>query len=214
MRTTIAITGLCALLLSGCATQDFVREQVAPVQTQVGELREQVQTQDKGLKALDTRMLAGEERIQALQHEAVARAQAASAAAAATRAEGRPAEAPAPGFAMSVLLNDDRIKFRHGRAELSPEGAAELDQLLGRLKTENKPAFLEIQGHTDASGSSAVNQRLGEMRAEAVRLHLARAGMPLVRMATISYGESAPMADNRSAEGRSQNRRVQLVVLR
>ena len=214
MRTTSTSLGLCVLLLGGCASHDFVREQVAPVQAQVGELRQQVQVHDSGLKALDTRVKSGEERIQALQQEALARAQADSSAAA-TRAGGAAAAAAAaPGFAMSIILSDDRIKFRHGRAELSTEGAAELDQLLGRLKTENRPAFLEIQGHTDASGSNAVNQRLGEMRAEAVRVHLARGGMPLVRMATISYGESAPMADNRSAEGRSQNRRVQLVVLR
>jgi outer membrane protein OmpA-like peptidoglycan-associated protein len=212
MRTTSATLGLCVLLLGGCATQDFVREQVAPVQAQVGELRGQVQAQDSGLKALDARVKTGEERVQALQQEALTRAQAASSAAA--RAEPTTAPVPVPGFAMSMVLSDDRIKFRNGRAELSTEGAAELDQLLGRLKSENRPTFLEIQGHTDARGPSAMNQRLGQMRAEAVRLHLARAGMPLVRMATISYGESAPMADNGNAEGRSQNRRVQLVVLR
>jgi outer membrane protein OmpA-like peptidoglycan-associated protein len=213
MKTATLNLGLCALLLGGCASQDFVREQVAPVQGQVGELRDRVQTQEGSLRTLDARMKTGEERIQALQQEALARAQAASAVVPRSEAVAAP-PVPAPGFAMSVLLSDDRIKFRHGRAELSPEGATELDQLLARLKSENRPAFLEIQGHTDASGSSAVNQQLGQMRAEAVRMHMAKAGMPLVRMATISYGESAPMADNRSAEGRSQNRRVQLVVLR
>jgi outer membrane protein OmpA-like peptidoglycan-associated protein len=212
MRTTSAALGLGVLLLGGCATQDFVREQVAPVQAQVGELRGQVQAQDSSLKALDGRMKTGEERIQALQQEAQARAQAATAAAA--QAQPAAAPAPVPGFAMSVVLRDDRIKFRRGRAELSAEGAAELDQLVARLKAEDKPAFLEIQGHADAQGSNATNLRLGLMRAEAVRLHLARAGMPLPRMSTISYGESAPMADNATADGRSQNRRVQLVVLR
>ena len=47
-----------------------------------------------------------------------------------------------------------------------------------------------------------------------MRLHLARAGLPLARMATISYGESAPVADNGTREGRSANRRVQVVVMR
>jgi outer membrane protein OmpA-like peptidoglycan-associated protein len=47
-----------------------------------------------------------------------------------------------------------------------------------------------------------------------VRLHLARAGLPLARMATISYGKSAPLADNSTREGRSTNRRVQLMVMR
>jgi outer membrane protein OmpA-like peptidoglycan-associated protein len=203
-----------ATVLGGCATQDFVKEQVAPVQAQVGELRSQVQAQDGSLRALDTRVKGSEERILALQQEAVARAAAAREAAAAPAVAGAAPSPPGPGFAMSVVLSDDRIKFRHGQAELSAEGAAELDQLVGRLKADNKPVFLEIQGHTDASGTPAVNQRLGQLRADTVRLHLAKAGMPAVRMATISYGESAPMADNRTAEGRSLNRRVQLVVLR
>jgi outer membrane protein OmpA-like peptidoglycan-associated protein len=217
MKTTSRIVKLGALALAtalgGCATQDYVKEQVSPVQAQVGELRTQVQAQDAGLKALDGRVKGSEDRIQALQQEALARAQAASAAAAQPATASAPA-VPAPGFAMSVILSDDRIKFRRGHAELSSEGAAELDQLVGRLKSDNQPVFLEIQGHTDATGSPEVNQRLGQLRADAVRQHLARAGMPVLRMATISYGESAPMADNKTADGRSQNRRVQLVVLR
>ena len=82
------------------------------------------------------------------------------------------------------------------------------------MKADNKPVFLEIQGHTDATGSTALNHQLGLQRADAVRQHLAQAGMPLHRIATISYGETAPMADNTSAEGRSLNRRVQLVLMR
>jgi outer membrane protein OmpA-like peptidoglycan-associated protein len=208
------------LALSGCATPDFVREQVAPVQSQVGELRTQVQAQDGSLKALDGRVKTSEERIELLQQEALARAKAASEAAAAAAAAGQSASAaaaaapPAPTFAMSVILTDDRVRFQHGKAALSSEGAAELDQLLGRLKADNKPVFVEIQGHTDASGTDAVNLRLGQQRAEAVRLHLARAGMPVARMAAISYGETAPLADNKTSDGRRQNRRVQVVVLR
>jgi outer membrane protein OmpA-like peptidoglycan-associated protein len=192
---------LSALALGGCATQDFVRETVAPVQTKVDGLQQRVQANDEGLKALGTRVKLGEDRVQALQQEAQARAAAA----------GKVRE---PGFMLSTLLTDDKIKFTHGRAQLSAEAGTELDQLLAKLKADNVPAFVEIQGHTDASGSEALNQRLGLQRAEAVRQHLARAGMPLHRVATISYGESAPMADNRSAEGRSLNRRVQVVVLR
>jgi outer membrane protein OmpA-like peptidoglycan-associated protein len=192
---------LAALALGGCATQDFVRETVAPVQTQVTGLQQRVQTTDDGVKALDTRMKRGEERIQALQDEAKARAAAA----------GKVRE---PSFLMSTLLTDDKIKFAHGKALLSAEAGSELDQLLARLKSDNLPVFVEIQGHTDTTGSEALNQRLGLQRAEAVRQHLARAGMPLHRVATISYGASAPMADNRSAEGRQLNRRVQVVVLR
>lgn len=190
------------VLLSGCATQDFVRESVAPVQTRVDNLGTRVQANDEGLKALDGRLQGSEARIQALQQEAAARAQAA-------------ANLPKPpGLLMSTVLTDDKIKFSSGRAQLTGEAGRELDQLVARLKADNQPVFVEIQGHTDATGSEAVNQQLGLQRAEAVRLHLARAGLPLVRMATISYGESAPLADNTTREGRSTNRRVQLIVMR
>lgn len=164
-----------------------------------------MQAQDEGLKSLDGRMSerlkTQDERIRLLQADAQARAAAA----------GKIRE---PGFLMSTLLSDDRVKFKQGRAVLSPEAGSEIDQLLAKLKSDNQPVYLEIQGHTDNSGSADFNQRLGAERAEAVRQHLARAGVPLHRMATISYGESAPMADNSSAQGRSQNRRVQLVVMR
>ena len=191
-----------AMLLSACATRDFVRETVAPVQTSVDGLGTRVQTHDESLKALDGRLQGSEARIQALQQEAAARAQAAN-------------NLPAPpGLLMSTVLTDDKIKFKSGRAELTGPAGQELDELVAKLKADNQPVFIEIQGHTDATGSDTVNQQLGLKRAEAVRLYLARAGLPLARMATISYGESAPLADNNTREGRSTNRRVQLIVMR
>lgn len=190
------------VLLSACATKEFVKETVAPVQTSVDGLGARVQAHDEGLKALDGRLQGSEARIQALQQEAAERAQA---------AKNLPAP---PGLLMSVLLSDDKIKFSSGRAQLTDEGGRELDQLVAKLKADNQPVFIEIQGHTDSTGSDAFNQQLGLKRAEAVRLYLARAGLPLVRMATISYGETAPLADNRTREGRSTNRRVQLIVMR
>jgi outer membrane protein OmpA-like peptidoglycan-associated protein len=191
-----------ALLLSACATKDFVRETVAPVQTSVDGLGTRLQAHDDGLKALDGRMQGSEARIEALQQEAAARAQAAN-------------NLPAPpGLLMSTVLTHDKIKFSSGRAKLTEEAGRELDQLVAKLKADNQPVFVEIQGHTDATGSAAVNEQLGLQRAEAVRQHLARAGLPLARMATISYGATAPLADNRTRDGRSTNRRVQLIVMR
>lgn len=201
-RLSPLIVASSVLLLSACATQDFVKESVAPVQTSVDGLGARVQAQEDGLKALDGRVQGSEARIQALQQEAAARAQAA-------------ANLPKPpGLLMSTVLTDDKIKFSSGHAQLTAQAGRELDQLVAKLKADNQPVFVEIQGHTDATGSDALNQQLGLQRAEAVRLYLARAGLPLVRMATISYGESAPLADNATREGRSTNRRVQLIVMR
>jgi len=73
--------------------------------------------------------------------------------------------------------------------------------------------YLEIQGHTDDTGAKTHNMRLGEDRAEAVRLFFNQQGVALNRMSTISYGDTAPVAPNTTPEGRSQNRRVVVVVL-
>lgn len=201
-RLSPLIVASSVLLLSACATQDFVRETVAPVQTRVDGLDARVQTHDDSLKAMDGRLQGSEARIAALQQDAAARAQILN-------------NLPKPpGLLMSTVLTDDKIKFSSGRAQLTDQAGQELDQLVAKLKADNQPVFVEIQGHTDATGSDAMNQQLGLKRAEAVRLHLARAGLPLARMATISYGESAPLADNNTREGRSLNRRVQLIVMR
>jgi peptidoglycan-associated lipoprotein len=209
-------TLVCVVLLAGCATKDFVLETVAPVQTQASALQQRLdgvqQTMQQGLDqnkqehaALAGRVTANDERVQALsralEQEAVARAKA-------MQSLPEPAK-----FVMSTVLKDERFKFANGKAELRAEAGAELDRLSAQLKADNKPVFVEIQGHADSTGSPAYNQALGQARAEAVRLHLARAGVPLARMATISYGESAPVAANTSAAGRSQNRRVVVVVM-
>jgi outer membrane protein OmpA-like peptidoglycan-associated protein len=201
-RLSSLIVASSVVLLSACATKDFVKETVAPVQSSVDGLGTRVQAHDEGLKALDTRLQGSESRIQALQKDAAERAQILN-------------NLPKPPtLLMTTVLTDDKVRFKSGRAELSDEAGRDLDQLVAKLKADNQPAYIEIQGHTDATGSDAMNQQLGLKRAEAVRLYLARAGLPLPRMTTISYGESAPLADNNSREGRSTNRRVQVIVMR
>jgi outer membrane protein OmpA-like peptidoglycan-associated protein len=114
----------------------------------------------------------------------------------------------------SVLLNDDKVKFDHGRALLSTSAASELDSLAQNIKGYGKALYLEIEGHTDSSGEEQFNLQLGESRAAAVRNYLLeKGGLPLHAMSTISYGESKPVADNSTQDGRSQNRRVVIRVL-
>lgn len=116
-------------------------------------------------------------------------------------------------FLYEVVLSDDSVKFPVDRDALSPEAEARLSELVQRLTSENRNVYLEIQGHTDASGDAAHNEQLGQARAEAVRRYLSRQGIALNRMATISYGEDSPVASNETPEGRAQNRRVAIIVL-
>ncbi len=116
-------------------------------------------------------------------------------------------------FLYQVVLSDDSVKFPTDEHALSPEAEARLGELAQRLAGENRNVYLEIQGFTDSTGDMGYNEKLGEARAEAVRRYLNKSGVALNRMATISYGEDQPVADNGTPEGRAQNRRVTIVVL-
>ena len=188
----LTMTGLIlvgGLALTGCATQRYVDTHVAAVQSQVTDVQGHQQAQDAQLSQLDQST-----------REALQRAEAAN-----KLAEGK--------FVYSMVLSDDSVKFPLDSAKLSPEAETRLMALAEKLKGENKNVYLEIQGHTDATGPEPVNMSLGEKRAEAVRLFMNKAGVALNRMNAISYGEEVPVADNKSRTGRAQNRRVVVVVL-
>jgi outer membrane protein OmpA-like peptidoglycan-associated protein len=113
-------------------------------------------------------------------------------------------------FLYSEVLSDDSMKFGVDKSDLSPEAQARLDAFVEKLKTENKNVYVEVQGHTDSTGSKQYNYELGERRAEAVRRYLNQHGVALNRIGTISYGPDAPVAPNDTREGRQANRRVVL----
>lgn len=155
---------------------------------------------DRSVTALEARQNARMDQIDRTAQDALERAIAAG-----KLAEGK--------FLYSVTLTDDAVKFASGRWGLSSEAQKNLGELVGRLKGDNRDAYLEIQGHTDDTGSAAMNHALGLRRAEAVRLYLYNLGVPLNRMATISFGEDKPVASNADDAGRAVNRRVVVMVL-
>jgi outer membrane protein OmpA-like peptidoglycan-associated protein len=116
-------------------------------------------------------------------------------------------------FLYSLVLSDDSMKFGPGKSTLTPEAQARLDAFASKLTTDNRNVYVEIQGHTDASGNKLANYKIGEERAETVRRYLNQHGVALNRMGTISYGADAPVAPNNNREGRQANRRVVLLVL-
>ena len=116
-------------------------------------------------------------------------------------------------FLYQMVLSDDSVKFPVDGSQLSPEAQTRLADFVQKLKTDNKNVYLEIQGHTDSTGSKAFNMHLGAERSEAVRLFMNEQGVPLNRMATISYGDTVPVAPNNTREGRAQNRRVVVIVM-
>jgi peptidoglycan-associated lipoprotein len=112
-----------------------------------------------------------------------------------------------------VKLSNDQVKFGFNQAKLPDSATRALDALINQIKGYGKAVYVEIEGHTDSTGSESYNQKLGQGRAEAVRDYMASKGVPLHAISTISYGETKPVADNGTREGREANRRVVVRVL-
>jgi outer membrane protein OmpA-like peptidoglycan-associated protein len=101
------------------------------------------------------------------------------------------------------------VTFETGRSTLKPDSYTILDIVAASL-IANPDIKIEIAGHTDNTGSAATNMRLSQARADAVRAYLARKGVAPDRMVARGYGSSQPVASNATADGRAQNRRVEL----
>jgi outer membrane protein OmpA-like peptidoglycan-associated protein len=104
--------------------------------------------------------------------------------------------------------------FAFDSAVLAPEAQQAIDGLIADLEGTEQLMFF-IAGHTDATGSEDYNYELGRKRAESVARYLvAKKGIDPFRISTVSYGESAPVAENDTPEGRRQNRRVEILIYR
>ena len=204
----VVATAAIAVLLGACATTKSVDQKIADAQVQqaqkINSIEGQVEDLQQKQKATDTRIDQTNAKVEQLGQEAadaLKRAQDAG-----VLAKGK--------VAFQQTFNEDRVRFATGKYELDAQAKAALDDFAGKVKALNEPYFIEIQGHTDDVGGKRFNEDLGERRAEAVRRYLARQfTLPLNRMSTISYGDTLPVASNKTRKGRAQNRRVVIVVL-
>jgi outer membrane protein OmpA-like peptidoglycan-associated protein len=110
----------------------------------------------------------------------------------------------------TLVLSD--VVFASGGSDLKPGAIERLRPLTGYLQTNNT-VRVQIDGHTDGQGTNAANQALSDRRAKAVGAMLIGTGIDGARIETIGHGESEPVADNRTAAGRQQNRRVELTLV-
>jgi peptidoglycan-associated lipoprotein len=204
----LVVATLFVVSLGACATSKSVDEKIAAAQAQNSQKIESVSTQVEDLqakqKATDAHLQQTDQQISQLSataQDALKRAQDAG-----VLAKGK--------VVFEQAFNEDRVKFKSGKYELSKDSQAALDEFAGKVKALNEQYFIEIQGHTDSVGGKRYNEDLGERRAESVRRYLSKSQqLPLNRMSTISYGDSAPVTDNKTRAHRAENRRVVLVVL-
>jgi len=123
-----------------------------------------------------------------------------------------PAKAPAPKPTTQKVTFAADVLFDFDKAVLKPEGKAKLDELVTKLKGIALEVIIAI-GHTDRIGSKEYNQKLSVRRAESVKAHLVSKGIEANRIYTEGKGEHQPVADNKTKEGRAQNRRVEVEVV-
>lgn len=125
----------------------------------------------------------------------------------------KPASKPAPIVTPEKpTLVLEGVTFETDSAKLRPESREILDRVAESLRAWPE-IRVEVQGHTDATGSTAHNLALSQARADAVRIHLAGRGVDPSRLVAKGYGESKPLAPNTTREGKAKNRRVELVKL-
>jgi peptidoglycan-associated lipoprotein len=220
MKKLVVAAPILALALGGttaCATKKMVR-------TQVGEVNGKVETLSKSVEETQERTRANEARIGEVDQKAQAagqradaagrRADEARAAADAVNARADSLERASKRLVYEVTLSEDKGGFKFGKATMPDEAKADIDQLVQQLKANPNGAFIEIEGHTDNTGGTDMNYKLGLERAEAVKRYLyEQHQVPLHKISVISYGEEKPIAPNKTKAGRAQNRRVVIKVL-
>jgi len=220
MKKFFIAVPIVALALGGstaCATKKFVRGEVTQV-------NDKVDTLSKSVEENQERTRTNEGRIGEVDQKAAAAGQAATAAQGradeAYGAAGKAAERveavdkASKRLVYEVVLSEDKGNFKFGKATMPDETKGELDTLVQQLKANPNGAYIEIEGHTDNVGNKELNYKLGMERAENVKRYLYETHqVPLHKINVISYGEDKPVGDNKTKDGRSQNRRVVIKVL-
>ncbi len=215
-RTVVAVLAM-AFAGSACATKGFVRESVSEVNDKVETLGQSLEATQQATKENAARITQVDQKAE--QAGASAKTAQTSAATARTAADTAAAKAAAVETAtkrliFQVVLSDDQGNFQLGKADLPDDVRAKLDELANKLKADPAGNYIEIEGHTDSTGSTAMNERLGLARAENVKRYLYETyQIPLHKINVISYGEDKPVAPNNTRDGRAQNRRVVIKVL-
>jgi len=186
-----------------CATKKFVKTESATLDQKIADVSSEVEASQKRIKEHDEQLATIGSLIS--QHDGQFKAVDGKIEEVKTLIKGN--------LVLTATVKNSDAKFGFNSAELGPEAKGVLDSFVQKLIEENKGVYIEIQGHTDNTGPDEVNQVLGQKRAEAVMMYLYKQHrIPLHRMSAVSMGSAMPIADNGTRDGRSQNRRVEILV--
>jgi outer membrane protein OmpA-like peptidoglycan-associated protein len=228
----VILAGLLAL--SGCASRKYVRLQTQALEPSIQEAANAAKEAAERIDAVDRRAQQGITAAGAADTKATAAQQAAAAANTAAQAADRKADTANQGVQQAnnrintletrvtnINFNDayaeaekQTVTFANNSSALSNEAKATLDRVASGVSGQRSGFLIELQGYTDSVGSEQFNIGLSQRRADAVERYLVTKNVPLFRISIVGLGEETPVADNKTNQGRAQNRRVEVRVLK
>lgn len=212
MKDVMWFSGTLAMIMvlvtSGCATKKYVGEQIAPVTDRITKAENRVGQTEGQIAKLDERAIAHEGKISKIEGD-LSKVDA--------KAERALANFSNLKFERRLTLTTDMkegANFEFNSSTLSKEAEQKIDEFLNSGKGLESAVFL-VAGHTDDKGIEDINYELGKRRADMVNRYLVtQKKLDPLRVVTASYGETVPIADNKTREGRAKNRRVEILVYR
>ena len=230
----VVFSGL--LILSGCATKKYVRQQIQTLQPGIQEAQNAAKENAERIDAVDKRtqqgISAAQGAAQVADQKASQAEQDAQAAQNSAQSADRKADTANQGIQQAnnrintletriSTINDNytqsetqTVTFPRNSSSLTSEAKNTLDRIASDLSGQRTGYMVELQGYTDATGSEQYNIGLSQRRAEAVERYLVSKDLPLFRIAIVGLGKENPVADNKTSNGRAQNRRVEVRVLK
>jgi outer membrane protein OmpA-like peptidoglycan-associated protein len=175
--------------------------QMKATSAQLGRANKQLAVQGQAIETKDQQLVA--------EREARAAAEKRAAQAAADLAKFASVKQETRGL---VITLTGGVLFASGKSELLPSAQVKLNSVAEALTQQDPDSKMVVEGHTDSQGGVSYNQGLSERRAQTVRDYLVSRGIAADRVTSQGFGSSRSVADNNSAEGRANNRRVEIVV--
>jgi OOP family OmpA-OmpF porin len=219
-RLGMWVAALALMGVTGCATKNYVRTQTTPLAEQTTELEDKTAANNRQIHDVDSRAQAGIQTAQGAADSATQNAQNAGKAAGDAQTAANDAvnradslDSVVKGLDSYKQIGDVSVTFGFDKAVLTKDDLAQLDTFAAQI-TNSKSYILEVTGGTDSTGPAQYNYDLSQRRADAVVQYLAsKYAIPAHRFYLIGIGKDKEVAPNDTAEGRKQNRRVEVQVL-
>ena len=236
--SVVLLVSAAIVIMSGCATRKYVRNQVktasdtltAQIETTQGEIKEvrdDINKVNNKVSDVDTKVSGVDTKVSGLDTRTSEQFNSVRTDIQNTDQKSSQAQSTAERAANGITTLDQKfqnrnqynttdektVQFKVNSASLDPQYKDILDEVANTLM-QNSDAILVLEGRTDSTGAKDYNVRLGERRIDAVRRYFAvEKGIPVYRIHEISFGAEKPLAENNTREGREKNRVVTVTIL-